>query len=185
MNNCIGLYTEQEKAIIDMKPSSQGVGNYLLDLAQKEKKEVTILPLMKLVYLVHGFSLAIYNKSALNPHYDKVEAWKYGPVIPSLYHELKRFGSDNIKKYRSQVIIEIKDSFKLKKASLDDKEITEITNFVWESFKDYTPTQLVELTHASGSPWHDVYKPDENNIIDDAITKRYFKALIHVANKEY
>ena len=51
---------------------------------------------MKRVYIAHGFSLAINKESLLDKRFDKVEAWKYGPVIPSVYHSFKQYKADPI-----------------------------------------------------------------------------------------
>ena len=74
-----------------MKDNALSVANYLIDLAKKENKNLTQLGLMKRVYIAHGFSLAINKESLLDNRFDKVEAWKYGPVIPSVYHSFKQY----------------------------------------------------------------------------------------------
>lgn len=79
-----------------MKDNALSVANYLIDLANKGKKQITQLGLMKRVYIAHGFSLAINNKSLLDKRFDKVEAWKYGPVIPSVYHSFKQYKASPI-----------------------------------------------------------------------------------------
>lgn len=173
------------KTRMNMKSCSQSVANYLLDLSDNDGYDLSLLSLMKLTYLVQGFNLAFNQKSALNPHYDRVEAWKYGPVIPSLYHEFKRFGNRPIKDYRSTILVVNKDEeVELKDAVLESKQIKQTSDFVWASFKDYTPFQLVEMTHAPGSPWASVYQEGENNIIKDSITQKYFSVLVKVVKEE-
>ncbi len=152
-----------------MKTSSQGVANALLDLAEGH---ISHLKLMKMIYLVHGFSLAVKSKRAINTHYDEVEAWELGPVIPSIYHELKRFGTTKfIGKYRLKVIGEDE---KVKKAVLSDTDIIKACEFVWCSFKNLTSKELVELTHKHGSPWEKAWAMGRNTRIEDAETKVYF-----------
>lgn len=165
-----------------MNTSSQAVANYLLDLGAKEQKKLTLLPLMKLVYLTHGFSLAYKNKSALDRRFDVVESWKYGPVIPCLYHELKHFGKNPITEKAKILDLE---KFESKDATLKDKKIQEITEFVWKVFKQHSPQQLVDITHLKYSPWWEAYKPNSNNEIEDEIIKNYFKKLIKFVNEKY
>ena len=81
-----------------MKPDALAVANYLIQLAKEKGIDLQPLKLMKLVYIAHGFMLALFDRSALNPRFDRVEAWKYGPVIPSVYHSFKCYGKDNIDK---------------------------------------------------------------------------------------
>lgn len=73
-----------------MKENALAVANYFVELAEKEGKPITLLGLVKRVYIAHGFSLALFHKSLLDPRFDKVEAWRYGPVIPSVYHSFKQ-----------------------------------------------------------------------------------------------
>ena len=51
------------------------------------------MKVLKLVYMAHGFNLAITDDPLIN---DRVEAWKFGPVIRPLYGKLKQFGSGAI-----------------------------------------------------------------------------------------
>ncbi len=64
------------------QPDALAVANYMLELAKEEGKELQPLKLMKLVYIAHGFMLALLGRSALNPRFDRVEAWQY--VLSSL-----------------------------------------------------------------------------------------------------
>ncbi len=63
-----------------MKTNALGVANYLLELAKKQNIDVEPLKLMKLVYIAHGYMLALFNRSALDERFDWVEAWKYGQI---------------------------------------------------------------------------------------------------------
>ena len=51
------------------------------------------MKLQKLAYFAHGWNLAIRNTPLIN---ESVEAWKFGPVIPSLYHDVKGYGMEPI-----------------------------------------------------------------------------------------
>jgi uncharacterized phage-associated protein len=164
-----------------MKPCSQAVANYFLDIVDKNSREISLLAIMKCVYLVQGFSLALFDKSALNSNFDVVEAWKYGPVVPSLYHEFKRFGKKPITNYKATVL---DDNFELKEAKLCDSEIKRACQFVWNSFKDYSEWEMVKFTHKKNSPWDQVYVEGQNKIIEDQITKEYFERLLKDAKDQ-
>ena len=49
--------------------------------------------LQKLVYLAHGWTLAVTGDPLVE---DRFEAWDYGPVIRKLYDALRSFGSGPI-----------------------------------------------------------------------------------------
>ena len=51
---------------------------------------LTLLQILKMTYLSHGYTLAITGKPLI---YNKVEAWKYGPVIPIVYNALSKYGN--------------------------------------------------------------------------------------------
>ena len=66
------------------------VANRFIELAESDSgRRLTPMQLIKLTYIAHGFSLAIKNRPLLD---ESVEAWRYGPVIPSLYRKLKSYG---------------------------------------------------------------------------------------------
>jgi uncharacterized phage-associated protein len=71
-----------------METNAISVANYLIGRAVSEGFELRQYGLMKHVYLVHGYSLACFDKPALDPHCDVVEDWKHGPVMPSVYHNV-------------------------------------------------------------------------------------------------
>ena len=50
--------------------------------------ESTPMHMIKLVYLSHGWMLGLRERSLIN---EAVEAWRYGPVVPSVYHRFKSF----------------------------------------------------------------------------------------------
>jgi uncharacterized phage-associated protein len=58
------------------------VADEILKIAKRKGLHITPMQLLKLVYIAHGWSLAILGRD-LFP--DRIEAWKYGPVIPDLY----------------------------------------------------------------------------------------------------
>jgi len=63
---------------------SAAVANYFLDLGLRESIPITPLKLQKLVYFAHGWYLGFTGEPLLN---EGIQAWEYGPVIPSLYHD--------------------------------------------------------------------------------------------------
>ncbi len=73
-----------------MRNNALGVANELIDLADSDGKDLTLLKLVKLVFLSYAFGLVLAKDEPLiDPRFDKVEAWRYGPVIPSVYHSFK------------------------------------------------------------------------------------------------
>lgn len=161
-----------------MKPDALALANYIVTLSKEAEKEIRPLKLMKLVYITHGYILALTNRSALNPNYDKVEAWKYGPVIPSVYHSFKRYGTDPVQE--ETVIFDHTDvyNFEVKKPRLVDSDFMAIAKFVYNSYSNYSDNELVALLHEEGTPWQYVYQEGKNKEIPDDVTRAYYARLV-------
>lgn len=162
-----------------MKTNALSVANYFIELAQKEKTTITQLGLMKRVYIAHGFSLALLGRSLLDERFDDVQAWKYGPVIPSVYHSFKSFKSNPITE--KSIIMEWddkKNEAKYVTPELTDKEAKTIVEMVWGRYKEYSDSQMVALTHKEGTPWALCYIPEMNCLIPDSYTQLYYKKLV-------
>ena len=120
--------------------SSLVVADRILELAKAGRPMNALSPmqLLKLVYIAHGWMLALYSRPLIC---DEIEAWRYGPVIPELYHEIKRFGSRPVVGPLNKSPTSI------------DKAADDIVRQVYDGYGHYTAAQLSELTHQSGTPW--------------------------------
>ena len=164
--------------------SASALANYLLHDNPYTKGQITNLHLQKIIYIIHGFSLALENLSIINDDYDeKIEAWKLGPVVPSVYHEMKEYGNNIIKSEKISLLTqEINDNQTIiNKPSLSKGSVVRsIAEWVVEKIltvnnKIQHVDKLVNFTYLEGSPWHDVYKSGMHNIIiDNKSIKEYF-----------
>jgi uncharacterized phage-associated protein len=161
-----------------MRTNAISVANYFIDLAQEQGVELKQLGLIKRVYLTHGFSLAMLNESAIDPRFDVVEAWKNGPVIPSVYHSFKHNANNPIRE-KSFFISGINgDDAEFTTPKLDDADIIEITRMVWGRYKKYSDGELVSMLHKKGTPWDLCYEEGRNNEIPDLYTKTFYGKLV-------
>lgn len=165
-----------------MKESALSIANYFIEIARNNKSEIKPLRLMKLVYIAHGYILVSLDRSLLNPRFDKVEAWKYGPVIPSVYHSFKKYGNGPITEktviftgeYDSDGEIDIITE----EPTLQDEKARRICDFVWKRYSRFADWQLVNFLHKKQSPWGLVYEEGKNKEIPDLYTKIYFGKII-------
>ena len=76
--------------------TAQDVADYFLSIVDEEQGDsLSNLKLQKLLYYAQGFHLAIKNE----PLFDEdIEAWTYGPVVPSVYNQYSQHGGDPIPK---------------------------------------------------------------------------------------
>ena len=66
------------------------VGNLFLKIAESAGESLDPMKIQKLVYFGHGWHLE-YGLGALSAEH--VEAWRWEPVFPGLYHRIKIWGS--------------------------------------------------------------------------------------------
>lgn len=77
---------------------SQTIANIFLEIAKEEGKKLTNMQVQKLVYFAHGWYLAFTDNALID---ENVEAWTYGPVIPSVYEALQQYRANPVCKRRS------------------------------------------------------------------------------------
>jgi uncharacterized phage-associated protein len=150
------------------------IANYILWRAWKENIEITPMKLIKLIYIAYGWNLVINNDSPLFD--EKILAWKYGPVIPSIYHEFKRFGNLPIPKghYATDFDIERGEIESVPIVPEDDQDVLRVLNALWGSYKNKSGIELSKITHQEGGAWDKAYKKGagENQPLNDFDIKR-------------
>lgn len=162
-----------------MKSDAIAIANYFVDKANEENYDLTLLRLVKYVYIAYGFALALLDRSILNPQFDKVEAWKYGPVIPNVYHSFKHNGDKPI----TQKVCIVTDEnmygeLKVETPEIEDKNIQKVLDFVWERYKDRSTSYLITLLHREDTPWAYCYRVGQNTDIPEEMTKVYYQSLV-------
>ena len=68
------------------------IANQFIERAKRDGVVLTNMQLQKLVYIAHAWALAL-DQGLI---YEPVEAWLWGPVIPSLFHNLGRYGAGEV-----------------------------------------------------------------------------------------
>ncbi len=125
--------------------------------------DTTPMHIIKLVYLAHGWLLGFEETPLIHEY---VEAWKYGPVIPSLYHKYKIWGSEPIEG-------EVVDMSKRM-----DADQASLIEWVKGTYTELGGIQLSTLTHQPGTPWDiTIQKDGEGAIIPDELIQKHFSDL--------
>lgn len=114
------------------------------------------MKLQKMLYYMQGFHLAYFETPLFN---EDIEAWMYGPVVPSVYENFKFHGNAGIQ-YDKEIINLTKDEEAL-------------FSEVYRVYGDYSAIGLMNLTH-SETPWKSV-PTGVDSVIDKEIMKAYFK----------
>ena len=135
----------------------------------------------KLSYISHGFTLALENEALF---LDRVEAWKYGPVIPTIYYALREYGGNDVMELpyckTSLNSSEIKDRIKFLTSRISDQH-KKIIDVVMSKYGHFSGRGLSTMTHEPGTPWHQCYKDGRLGIeIPNSMTRDYYKSQLQV-----
>ena len=169
----------------DMGYSAKAIANFFID--RYGRNGITPLKLQKLIYLAHGWHLALYDDPLVDDEY--AEAWQYGPVFPSIYHEFKEFGRGPIS--RSATDVDFKDNqFVSTTPRIDkrDRETTRLLERIWEIHGKHSGLHLSALTHQEDSPWDITVKNMDgtfkrNEHISDMTIKDYYRGKLRASPK--
>lgn len=143
--------------VIDVANFFITVGSY------NEGSEMTNARINKLLYFAQGRHLATYGKPLFD---EKIEAWKFGPIIEEIYHSFKSYGNNIITKTKGEFDIE----------EMDDDDFQFLSD-VFTNYADYSTSALIDKTHENGSPWSQVYIPNKNVVIPQNLMKKYFSKM--------
>ena len=142
------------------------IANYFLH-NHGEDPNLTPMKLIKLVYIAHGWHLAIRNKPLLN---EPPQAWKFGPVIPSLYYRFKRFKDSRIQNENTN--------------ELPNADLFPFLEKIWNVYGNYNGVQLSSKTHQPNTPWSITWKKATENTfipsldIPDELIKSHYQQLL-------
>lgn len=125
--------------------SGTAIANYFIrEHGPDPASDLTLMKLVKLVYLSHGWHLGVYGVPLLD---ENAEAWQYGPVVPSVYHAAKHFG-------KRPITTLLPVEFGSSQRSVDDfPQIQGFLDLMWDEYGQYSGLQLSALTHREGTPW--------------------------------
>src|SRR4051794_433268 len=122
----------------------RAIANKILDICEAKGIRVTLMQLIKLVYLADGWSLALWDEP-LSKH--SPQAWQYGPVYPTVYKAFKKFGSAAITEHAADGAtgVEIAEPFSPDELAL----LKQVVN----SYGRLHAFRLSEIMHRAGTPW--------------------------------
>lgn len=119
---------------------------------------ISNLKLQKMLYYMQGFHLAFFGTPLFE---EEIKAWQYGPVVPSVYEEYKRYESKAIDLPEGPVI------------ELTEEEEAVFDN-VYDEYNQFSAVALMKMTHEE-SPWRST---EISQVIDKEKIKQFFKTQI-------
>ncbi len=148
------------------------------------KISCTHLKIEKLVYLCFADYICKTKKPLFD---DKIYAFKYGPIVKSVYDNYKKYGGEKIKesydpnnaeRILEEIDLSEENAEKIKSHpesespwrsrilfAEDGVEKLLSINSTLEKYKGHTAGQLVQITHCPGSPWSNSYKQENYSVI--------------------
>jgi uncharacterized phage-associated protein len=156
----------------------KAVANAVLDKSFAAKKPISPLKLQKLLYYANGYYSGAYGKPLVD---EAFEAWQYGPVVPSIYHEFKGFGNGPITRAATELDWDAEEEIPVA-CVFDDPRVQRVIDYVWRTYGSMSPIALSEMTHRPDSPWDKTNKKNlmklKNIDIPQELIEEYFRPLI-------
>lgn len=148
------------------------IANYFIFKSFDEGISITPIKVLKLVYIANGWYLG-YNEKPLITY--RSQAWKYGPVIPTVYDVFKGYGRNEIE----NVFMPTQDLQNDYGRLSSDRYTSSFLDSVWNVYKKYDGLQLSDLTHQKGTPWHITYNESGNrSTIPNELIEEHYKNKI-------
>jgi uncharacterized phage-associated protein len=140
------------------------LGSELVRRFAARGQSMTNLAAQKLAFFCHGWHLALNDAPLVD---EEFEAWKLGPVLPSLYHTFKAFSSNPIP--ANHPIVQ-------EQTPLDPgSPSSALVDQVLAAYAPFTSAQLVTLSHTSDGPWYQVWNdPSNPGTISNLAIQEYF-----------
>ena len=157
-------------------PGAHHVADYLLITAKLEyDMDLNPFKLNKLCYLVNCHTL---GERPVPAFYNKIEAWKYGPIVPAVYEIYCIHGEKPIKKLDT-CRTKLDDYNKLitrwyDLAKIIGKHATGICNEVLEKYGSYTGNELIHMTTHGHDVWKDIYEAGQNKTISTNVIRKFY-----------
>ena len=170
---------------------STEVANRFLDLASNEGRYLTQMQVQKLVYVSHGWHLAIFDSGLTK---DEPEAWDYGPLYRSLWIAIRKYGNGPVteKIRKEDFTISLSRSSKntffgnrgiCQAAFSNDQE--RLIQRIFDVYGELSAFELSALTHQKDTPWYKIYvdKALRREKIPQDLIKEHFTTIAKEANE--
>lgn len=132
-----------------MSYSAIAVANSIIRVAKnKGINDLTPMKIQKLMYFAQFIYLKSHQEIFID---DNFVRWQYGPVIPSLYYQLRSYQSQPINDYIQQLIGN--DEVIIYKIPQEDYKSWNFLDSILNEFGKSDAFYLSKLTHSEKSAW--------------------------------
>lgn len=132
-----------------MAYSAFAVANAFIERAQDKGLALSPMKLQKLMYYAQAWHLKVLNAPLLDDNFCR---WKYGPVIPAVYHEFKAYAYRPIS---SMATTRAKDAdgHRIPTIPEEDKTAWSLIDAIITRYGHIDAQTLSAMTHRAGSAW--------------------------------
>ena len=141
------------------------VSERLLHQAAGIGRVLTPMQVIKLVYISHGWMLGLLDQPLIG---EPVEAWRYGPVVRSVYRKYRKYRGDPIAEQGAPH----GDRLARQQQHLIDQ--------VFQRYGEYSGIQLSRLTHQPETPWAIAWRSGMSIIPDELIRVHYRRRAVEL-----
>jgi len=125
---------------------------------------VTPMQLLKLVYIAHGYMLAKHGVPLFE---EAVEAWQYGPVVPSVYQA--------VRSYRAMPVQCVNGAPAMKFSPDEEGVIHDVAS----AYGRYDGAMLSAATHKPGTPWSATWgSQGKNAVIPNDMIESFYRWIL-------
>jgi uncharacterized phage-associated protein len=153
------------------------VANAFLRLSRQARQVIDPMKMQKLVYFAHGWHLGLNRTPLIS---EPVEAWDYGPVVPSLYRALKPYGAGQILEPLQDFAPSSGGGFRIVTPDVEDERTEQFLQRILDVYGQLSALQLSEITHRADTPWTQIrnaFPGVRGAVIPDSVMERYFRQL--------
>lgn len=154
-----------------MTYTAKSIANVFISLGQRDGTPVSNMKLQKLLYFAHALYLSATGRPLIG---ESPEAWQYGPVYSSVYHEFKNCGSAPITTLAMSML---PDRFEWAVAPPVDQTTLSFLESVWKTYGPLNAVALSALSHVPDGPWARVRRESYGSIsadIPDSYIREYY-----------
>lgn len=173
----LGVATRPQGTLMPAPYSVKAIANAILEKSFRERQPITPLKLQKLLYYAHGYYSGAYGSPLID---EAFEAWQYGPVAPSIYHEFKEFGNEPITRLARELDWDLEGEVPV--PAVHEPRVDKVVDYVWKTYAGLSGLALSEMTHRENSPWDKTMKSNKFKIRNMDIPQEaiieYFAPLI-------
>lgn len=131
-----------------MAHDSRAVANEILKRAWQKGFEPTQIDIQKITYFLHGHHLVDQGQPLVN---ESFEALHYGPVQRSLLDAFSKYGEEPIRELATK-FDPVRRTYTAINQITDNVSIETIETYL-DRYLGISSFELVEMTHAQGTPW--------------------------------